>query len=111
MDNTESQTLTIHLVIRSREKVAFEGEVFAFTSVNERGIFDVLPEHENFISVIRDLIVIHKKTPNGEANKEELKIDRGIVRVIKNKVDAFLLPNVATPTPPATPQAQPVKKA
>lgn len=87
----------ITLTIRSREKVVFAGEVFAFTSVNEKGIFDVLPEHENFISVIRDVLVIHKEKSE---DKEELKIERGILRVLQNRVSVYLVPQVL-----ATPQA------
>ena len=53
-------TQNIMLVIRQRDRVLFEGEVKAFSSFNERGTFDILYSHANFISLIRKNCVIHK---------------------------------------------------
>ncbi len=52
---------TIRVRARSREEVTFEGEALALTSVNDKGKFDVLPNHANFISLIKDYVIIKKK--------------------------------------------------
>lgn len=76
----------IQLLIRQREKILFDGEIKAFTSLNERGTFDVLYEHANFISIINKTYVIHKL----DGTKTEMKIDQGIVKVHENKVTVYL---------------------
>ena len=41
----------LQVKISDREKILFEGEAFAVSSKNEIGIFDVLGEHANFVTV------------------------------------------------------------
>jgi F0F1-type ATP synthase epsilon subunit len=76
----------IMLIIRQRERLLFEGEVKSFSSFNERGIFDVLYEHANFVSIINKSYIIHKL----DGTKSEVKIEEGIVRVRDNKVRVYL---------------------
>lgn len=76
----------LQIIIRNRQEIQFDDIVHAITSVNETGIFDILPNHANFISIVKDTIVIHKK----DNKKEEIKITRGIVRVSENKVNIYL---------------------
>jgi len=38
----------IHVTVRNRTRVLFDGDVKAVTSKNDTGIFDILPEHSNF---------------------------------------------------------------
>ncbi|OGH23311.1 MAG: hypothetical protein A2958_00070 [Candidatus Levybacteria bacterium RIFCSPLOWO2_01_FULL_38_13] len=76
----------ILLKIQTKEGVTFDDKVKAFTSFNEKGIFDVLPQHENFISVIKDKIIIHKAS--GE--DQEIKIDNGVLKVYENEAHVFL---------------------
>lgn len=79
--------LSINVTVRSREKVVFEGEAIAFTSVNQKGIFDVLAQHENFISIIKDVLVVHRE----KDKKEEFKVERGVIKVRENKVHVYLV--------------------
>lgn len=85
MDKKKKQE-NILLVIRQREKVIFDEEVKAFTSYNDRGVFDVLSKHANFVSIINQSYLIHKL--DGTTN--EMKIEQGIIRVYKNKVIVYL---------------------
>ncbi len=75
----------IHVNIRNKDQVFFDGEVNALSSYNDVGLFDILPMHENFISLIKDKIILHNK----EANKE-LKIKQGLLRVKDSKVNIYL---------------------
>lgn len=77
---------TIKVVIRNKDKILFSGDVFAVTSVNDKGVFDILPQHESFISLIRDKITIHQTTKE----KEEIQIENGVLRAYNNKVYAYV---------------------
>lgn len=77
---------TISVVIKNKDGVIFEGPARALTSYNEKGIFDVLPLHENFISVVKDFIRIYK--PDGKS--QDMKITTGVLNVIKNKVKIYV---------------------
>ncbi|EKD65680.1 MAG: hypothetical protein ACD_50C00017G0002 [uncultured bacterium] len=76
----------ISLAIRNKQRLLFDGTVKAVSSYNDRGFFDILPEHQNFISLIRDKIIIHKDN----IDKEEIKINKGVLRVYKNKVEIYV---------------------
>jgi len=77
---------TISLSIRNKQGVLFEGSVKAVSSYNNKGPFDILSEHENFISLIKDKIVIHKN----DKDKQEFKIDSAVLKVYKNKVEIYV---------------------
>lgn len=75
----------IHLIIKDKGKIYYEGDIFALSTYNERGLFDVLPYHENFISLIKNKIILHN---NGRA--KEMKIDYGLLKTDGNKVSVYL---------------------
>ncbi|MCL4353971.1 hypothetical protein M1349_00680 [Patescibacteria group bacterium] len=77
---------TIRLKILNREKVILEEDVRAITSLNSSGTFDVLAEHANFISLIKDYLIIHKT--NG--SKEEMKLEGAVLRVSNNQAQVFI---------------------
>lgn len=81
---SDSPTLTV--VVRNKDKVLYSGTPFAVTSINDKGIFDILPEHENFISLIKEKVIIH---PTIKEN-EEIHIDNGILRVNKDRVYIYV---------------------
>lgn len=83
--NQNSEPLIL-LKIQTKEGVSFNDRVKAITSFNEKGIFDVLPAHENFISVIKDKIIIH----TSDGKDKEMKIDNGVLKVHENEAHIFL---------------------
>lgn len=76
----------LDLVIQSKFGVVYNDKVEAVSSKNEKGIFDILPEHENFISIIKEKIIIHKNLNQNQ----EMKIENGVLRVYKNKVNIYV---------------------
>ena len=76
----------VHLSVLSRKEILFEAEVETVSSVNDNGNFDVLEQHTNFISLIKDKLVI--RTIGGE--EKVMKIKDGIMRVYKDQVSVFL---------------------
>ncbi len=76
----------LNVVIRNRDVILFKDKVSSLTSYNDRGVFDILPEHESFISLIKNTIIIHKN----KNESQEIKIDNGVVRVYKNDVSFYI---------------------
>lgn len=76
----------VDVIVRKREGLAFSGRVFAVSSLNEIGNFDVLPNHANFICTIKDLLTIH----HTKEKKEELKIDSGVLRAKANLIEVYI---------------------
>jgi F0F1-type ATP synthase epsilon subunit len=76
-----------HLKIASREGIVFEGEVESITSYNEKGKFDVLASHANFISLINKKIMIVKKD---QKETQEINIETALMRVRENMVEVYL---------------------
>ena len=76
----------LKLKVRTPEKSVYEGDAKSVSSVNERGPFDVLSAHQNFITLIREKLVIYDV--NGE--KQDIPVQRGVMRVHENEVTIFL---------------------
>lgn len=79
-------TQLIQVLIRSREGVEFDSQVRAITAVNARGMFDVLPVHTNFVTVLRQKLVLHLT----DGAKKEFNIDSAVLRVLTGKVEVYL---------------------
>ena len=76
----------LDLIIRDREKIIFDGKVKSVSSFNEKGRFDVLPQHANFISIINRQVMY-----TNLANEEKgLGVTTGIIKVDANKANVFL---------------------
>jgi F0F1-type ATP synthase epsilon subunit len=76
----------LKVVIKHKDNTATEEEVAAISSFNENGPFDILPMHENFISVIKDKLVLHKK----DGSSKEVALERGVLKIFKNEIDIYL---------------------
>ena len=76
----------LYISIKSPEKTMFEGIIKGVSSVNDKGPFDILSEHENFISIIREKLTVYPL----EGKKMEWGIDSGVLKVRENKVNVFL---------------------
>jgi F0F1-type ATP synthase epsilon subunit len=76
----------IHLTIRNRIRVLFDDDVKAVTSKNDTGIFDVLPEHSNFISLITSPLIIRKL----DGQKQEITFNNGLIKVKENTVHCYI---------------------
>lgn len=75
----------IHVTIKDKTRTYFEGDIFAISSYNDKGLFDILPFHENFISLIKDKIILHDK-----GMQKEMKINNGLLKINGNKVNIYL---------------------
>jgi F0F1-type ATP synthase epsilon subunit len=85
-NNNNTDPYKIHLLVRNRDKIFFDEDVKAITSVNDTGLFDILPQHSNFISIIHDYIVIHKL----EGTKQRININNGVLKVKDNLINCYI---------------------
>lgn len=82
---TEQQSI-LSVVIRDRTGILFQGNTESISSYNEKGIFDVLPLHTNFITLIEKEIVL--RVPPGI--EKRLSVEAGVLKVKENKVEVYL---------------------
>lgn len=72
--------------VRDRENVIFEGPAKSVSSQNQKGKFDILPIHENFISLVNETIIVTRE----DGVEQEIPLANGIVRVMENRVEVYL---------------------
>lgn len=76
----------IKVEIYSVEGEVFKGRVDSISSVNDEGPFDILASHANFISIIKDKLVLNLEGKK----KKEIPLELGIVRHFENKTRIYL---------------------
>ena len=76
----------IHVKIRDLAHTLFEGDVMAISSTNEKGAFDILSSHSNFISLIKDKITL----THLDGTKQQINLNAGGLRNMDNAVEVFL---------------------
>ena len=81
-----STTPKLQVVIKSRKKELYNSFASSVTSINSTGVFDVLPQHANFITLVKDYITVDEGLPT----KQFFKLDRGVIRVKDDVVTAYL---------------------
>ncbi len=86
MSNKVDPENLLTVTIKSRKENLFEGRAFSITSQNDRGFFDILPFHTNFVTLVRDFVVIDK----GLATEKSIQLDKGIVTVVSNVVRVYV---------------------
>ncbi len=72
--------------IVNSENIVYSGKVKSVTSFNEKGRFDVIPMHTNFISIIHKKVALHELS----GSRQEFQIESGIMKVKGNIIQIFL---------------------
>lgn len=75
----------LHIVIRQKDGVVWEGNADSFSSTNQVGTFDVLPEHSHFVGLIEKYIIIRQ-----DKNEKKWDLDHGLVSIKDNLVEVYL---------------------
>ena len=76
----------LHVTIHDEKEKIFDGSVVAVSSFNEKGSFDILYEHTNFITLISDKIVLHTTVDT----KKEFAIESGVLECLQTEVTIYL---------------------
>lgn len=74
------------LTVHTRRGVIFEQEVESITSYNDTGRFDVLLQHAQFISLIKNKVVARLL----DGRDQQIPVDNAIMRVKGEKVEVYL---------------------
>ena len=69
-----------------KKNYAFRGLIKSFSSQNSEGPFDILPEHENFVTLAHDKITI----VDLEGKKLEFAIGKAVLEASNNTVKVFI---------------------
>lgn len=75
-----------HLKIVAKDGILFEGDVRSLTSFNDKGKFDILALHANFISIIYKSIQI----VDSKGNVKEMAIEKALLRNRQNNLEIYL---------------------
>ena len=86
MDKNRINTKELDVQVLSSTKALYSGKATAVSSFNEIGPFDVLPLHENFISLIRDKVTVIGTT----GQRQQINFVRGLLEVSENRVRVFV---------------------
>lgn len=78
--------LTVHLYIRSRTAKFFQGPTHSITSVNATGVFDILPMHANFITLVKDYVIIDR----GLETERKIEFKTAVMSALDNKIDVYV---------------------
>ena len=76
----------LSLKVVERDKTVYENIIVSVTSYNDKGKFDILPSHANFISLIKDKLEIIEL---GNL-KKDIPLKDGVLKVEDNKVSVYL---------------------
>lgn len=81
---------TLHVRILSPQKLILNIQAFAVSSKNSKGVFDILPQHANFITVIENeliLVRLNKNTPKKDVLTFKYPI--AVISVSDNNVNIY----------------------
>lgn len=76
----------LSITIKDTQKTVFDGFADAITSFSNKGKFDVLPYHANFIALIKEEVIIH----NAGKNPQIIPLETGVMKVTENTIKIVL---------------------
>lgn len=85
MDKSNNEA-KLHVFVMTGDSIVYDDKATSVSSRNERGRFDILPMHTNFISIIKEFVIIQISPEE----KKEIVIKNGIMRVYEDNVQIFV---------------------
>lgn len=83
---TRSESTDMQVKVYAPFKIYFNGRARSITAVNDTGVFDILPQHHNFMTLVNACDVIVRT----EKSEEKIPIKQGIMHVKADEVVLFL---------------------
>lgn len=71
--------------VKNRKKTFIQDEAFSVTSYNQKGIFDILPFHANFITLVNKLLTVKTFT-----KEYLLQFTEGVLLVQNDTVNIYI---------------------
>lgn len=78
--------MALKVLVTSRTEKIFDGVCTSLTSNNDVGEFDVLEQHANFISLIKDYIILNKDSQN----EQKIDIESGVLTCESDSISAYV---------------------
>lgn len=78
------QNLLVTVV--SPQQILYSGEAKSISSINSSGVFDLLPEHANFVTIIEDKSIIIRSNKD---QRIEFKFPLAIIYITGNTVKIY----------------------
>ena len=75
----------LDVTIRTRQKTLYSGSAQNISSTNVKGDFSILPMHANFITLIKDYVVVNK----GLKDEQTFMLQKGLICVVGNKIEIY----------------------
>lgn len=75
----------INLIVKNNQGIVFQGEVTNITCYNKKGIFNILQDHANMITLVDASLLINQ---NGQM--KEIAINNGILKNLGNKTVVYI---------------------
>ena len=76
-----------NLKIVGREGVLYNQNILSVSSYNEKGKFDILGFHSNFISLVNKALIIKESK---DIAAKEIKFDSALLRTKEGKVEVYI---------------------
>jgi len=75
-----------YLIVKNRHSILYEGEVENVSTYNRIGVFNILLDHSNFMSLVDKEIIIKEKM----GTTKKIDVTNGLVKVKENKIWIYL---------------------
>ena len=85
-NNNNDNELTLDVYVRSRTKNYFQGSARSLTATNKTGQFDILPMHANFITMVKDWVIVDK----GLSTEKKIEFTSAVISVNGNHLDVYV---------------------
>ena len=76
----------MYVKVHSPFKVYFEGDAYSISAQNDTGIFDILPRHHNFMTLLNPCDI----KVQGVNGSQSIRINRGVMHVKADRAVVFL---------------------
>ncbi len=75
-----------HVTIRDRSGVIVDTQATSVSTINQNGVFDILPLHGNLIALIAQKV----RVVFVDGHEQEFPVDNGVIRVSENKLEVYI---------------------
>lgn len=79
-------TQLVKVTVRTPEGVVFEDAVRALSATNESGLFDIIYEHTNFVTVLTGDVLLHLQ----DGSEKNFAVQTGVLRAFNSEVDVLI---------------------
>lgn len=76
----------MRVIIRDQNGIIEDGYYKYVTSFNDVGEFDILAQHANFISLIKNYVILDKTLKS----ERKITIESGVLKCVNERVEIFI---------------------